>query len=99
MKSAPVQNSSSLASHSCAVSRLFNIVAVFFLLPCFLNAQADTSKLAVAEKQSIQTNDTTIKPASPAKTKAPYYYLTPKQKSSRQWLVGGINVIGYGASL
>ena len=99
MKSAPVQNSSSLASHSCAVSRLFNIVAVFFLLPCFLNAQADTSKLVVAEKQSIQANDTTIKPATSAKTKAPYYYLTPKQKSSRQWLVGGINVIGYGASL
>ena len=99
MMSAPVQNSSSLASHSCAVPRLFNILVVFFLIPSFLNAQTDTSKLLVTEKQAIQPNDTVIKPALSAKTNAPYYYLTPKQKSSRQWLVGGINVIGYGASL
>jgi len=98
MKSAPVQNSSSLASHSCAVSRLFSIFAVFFLHPAFLNAQIDTSKFTAKEKISIQYNDT-MKPAPLAKTNSPYYYLTPKQKSSRQWLVGGINVIGYGASL
>ena len=122
MKSAPVQNSSSLAtllssfsssldncvavypersegSHSCAVSRVFSILTVFFLLPSFLNAQADTSKLMVTEKISAQPSDTVIKPAPLVKTNSPYYYLTPKQKSSRQWLVGGINVIGYGASL
>jgi len=108
MKSAPVQNSSSFASLPRAKRRarssfslLFSMLVGFIFIPLTFFAQTDTSKLSVTENISTQPNDTTIKPVQSAisKTNTPYYYLTPQQKRSRQWLVGGINVIGYGASL
>ena len=80
-------------SHSCAVSRLFCILAAFFFLPSFLIAQTDTT----SSKIITQSTDTTMRlaPYSIKKIKV----LTPEQKRKRQWIVGGVNVIGYGASL
>src|SRR4030095_1808454 len=93
MKPAPVQNLSSLPpqADSCAVSRLFGILAAIFFLPSFLNAQNDTTPT----KMSIQSTDTKMYPYSVKKINP----LTPEQKRKRQWIVGGINVVGYGASL
>ncbi len=39
----------------------------------------------------------TVQPVSAAERN--YFYLTPQEKRKRQWLIGGINVIGYGTSL
>ena len=80
-------------SHSFAVPRLFGILAAFFFFPYFLKAQTDTSSTKII----AQSADTTmqIAPYSIKKTNP----LTPEQKRKRQWIVGGINVVGYGASL
>ena len=98
MNPAPVQNLSSLASHSCAVSRLFGILAAFFFLPSFLKAQTDTTSTKII----AQSTDTALQYGwfhpTPKKL-GPYYTLTPEEKRKRQWIVGGINVVGYGASL
>ncbi|HET6766230.1 MAG TPA: DUF2279 domain-containing protein [Chitinophagaceae bacterium] len=40
----------------------------------------------------IQRKDTAIKPT-------PYYFLTREQKTKRKWIIGGLNVAGYGASI
>jgi len=79
------------------------MVGLIFI-PLTFCAQTDTSKLTVTEKISAQPNDTVIKPGSSGIVKAnsPFSYLnylTPEQKRKRQWIVGGLNVIGYGASL
>jgi Predicted periplasmic lipoprotein (DUF2279) len=111
MKSAPVQNTSSLASlprekrrARSPFSSLFIILMGLIFIPLTFCAQTDTSKLTVTEKISAPPNDTIIKPGSSGivKTNSPFSYLnylTPEQKRKRQWIVGGLNVIGYGASL
>lgn len=101
MKPAPVQNPSSLASHTFTFRSLFSMLVVFIFFPLCFYAQTDTAKFNIPEKTLIHPNDTAIKPALPAvaEISSPYYYLTPEQKRKRQWLVGGINVVGYGASL
>src|SRR6187431_3319690 len=99
MKSAPVQNLSSLASLSRAKRRtrsgfysLFSILVIFIFLPVISFSQTDTLKIdRVSKKTKASSTD------SPGLS--PYYYLTPEQKRKRQWIVGGINVVGYGASL
>jgi hypothetical protein len=107
MKSAPVQNSSFLASLPRAKRRarsgfcsLFSILAYFIFFPTLLKAQTDTSDAGL-RNISTQSIDTTIQLALHPSVKKPdlYYSLSPEQKRKRQWLVGGINVVGYGASL
>jgi hypothetical protein len=73
----------------------------FIFIPITFYAQTDTSKKVVTETLSTQSIDTTIKPGSSpiAKVNLPYYYLTPEQKRKRQWFIGGLNVVGYGASI
>ena len=88
MKSAPVQNSSPVVSLTCTFRPLFGIVAVFLFLPSFLEAQTDTSSTTIQ-----------LSPHANRKEAGPYYSLSAEQKRKRQWLVGGINVIGYGASI
>jgi len=104
MKSAPVQNSSCLASlyrakrfTFCKFGSLFSISTAFLFLPSFLNAQTETNPTKIF----VQSIDTTLQPISPSNIKelSPYYSLTPEQKRKRQWLVGGLNVIGYGTSI
>src|SRR5688572_9397444 len=106
MKSAPVQNSLFLASLPRAKQRarlalcsLFSMMVGLIFIPLSFYAQTDTSKLVVGEKLSTQPNDTVIKPGSPEieKMNSPYYYLTSEQKRKRQWFIGDVNVIGYGA--
>ena len=108
MKSAPVQNSLFLASLSKAkratrssFRTLFSMLVGFIFIPITFYAQTDTSKKVVTETLSTQSIDTTIKPGSSpiAKGNIPYYYLTPEQKRKRQWFIGGLNVVGYGASI
>lgn len=69
MKSAPVQNSSLVASHSCTLVLLF----IFFFSFYFINPAA--------------AQDTT------AGSKMKQLY------EKRKWLIGGVNVAGYGGSL
>ncbi|HWN87633.1 MAG TPA: DUF2279 domain-containing protein, partial [Chitinophagaceae bacterium] len=98
MKPAPVQNPSSLASlfraRRWTRSRfwsLFSILIIFLFQPFNSFSQTDTLKIDSVSKK-ISTPSNTHHPS-------PYYYLTPEQKRKRQWLVGGINVVGYGGSL
>jgi uncharacterized protein YfiM (DUF2279 family) len=104
MKSAPVQNSSCLASlyrakrfNFCKFGSLFGMATAFLFLPSLLNAQTDTNP----SKIFVQSIDTSLQPTPPSNIKelSPYYSLTPEQKRKRQWLVGGLNVIGYGTSI
>lgn len=111
MKSAPVQNSSLLASSSrtkrrtrSSFSSLFSIVVVLIFIPLLANTQNDSSKLVITEKTVLPTNDTIIKPGSSSIVKAnsPFSYLnylTSEQKRKRQWFIGALNVVGYGASI
>jgi hypothetical protein len=65
---------------------------IFIFLPVISFSQTDTLKIdSVSKKVKTSSADT---PGL-----SPYYYLTPEQKRKRQWIVGGINVVGYGASL
>src|SRR5580765_555520 len=84
-------------SHSRAISKFFGILAVFSFLPSFLKAQTDTNSTKIV----TPLTDTTLQlvPYPISKNLSPYYTLTPEQKRTRQWIVGGINVAGYGASL
>lgn len=72
---------------------LFAIFPFFFFLPSFLKAQTDTSSTKII----TQSADTTLQPVPYSVKKI--NILTPEQKRKRQWIVGGINVVGYGASL
>lgn len=98
MKPAPVQNRSPLTSISRARQRTsstfrrqFGVLLLFLFSPTWFYAQTDSSG---ASQKSIvsQSMDTTIK-------LAPYYSLTHEQKTKRQWFIGGLNVVGYGASV
>src|SRR5262245_39833102 len=102
MKSAPVQNPSSLPplADSCASGSRFIMLTVFFICPIFISAQTDT-----INKKSQKTSTTSYHVIAQPNLSGqlyelePYYTLTPEQKRKRQWIVGGINVVGYGASL
>jgi hypothetical protein len=108
MKSAPVQNSSFLATlrlsfsssfskggavyqdseveelHFCALRSLLIMLLISLFTPLYFYAQSPASK--------IDTLSSVI-------TKSPYEYLTREQKTKRQWFIGGLNVVGYGASI
>jgi uncharacterized protein YfiM (DUF2279 family) len=98
MKPTPVQNPSPLASLSRARRRtsstfrpIFWLLVLFLFFPTCFYAQADSS--GSGQKSIVsQAMDTAIKPA-------PYYSLTPEEKRKRQWIIGGLNVVGYGASI
>ncbi|HEV8272428.1 MAG TPA: DUF2279 domain-containing protein, partial [Chitinophagaceae bacterium] len=92
MKPAPVQNSSFLATFRSGFCSFFTILIIIFFFPVISFSQIDTLKIDSVSK-NIRTVSTDTFGVSP------YYYLTPEQKRKRQWLVGGINVVGYGASL
>ena len=98
MKSAPVQNSSSLASHTCTVRTLFSLLLACFIFPPFLNAQTDTNSLRSTDR-SPSSIDTAIYFYHFVPKSSPYFSLTPEQKRKRQWLIGGANVVGYGTSI
>ena len=98
MKSAPVQNSSSLASHTCTVRTLFSLLLACFIFPSFLNAQTDTNSLRSTDR-SPSSIDTAIHFYHFVPKSSPYFSLTPEQKRKRQWLIGGTNVVGYGTSI
>lgn len=97
MKSAPVQNSSSLASHTCAFRSLFTILAVFIIFPTILYSQTDTNsqKLSI----SITIDSSQMVRSGFISDLQPYHLLTSEQKRKRQWLIGGLNVVGYGTSI
>lgn len=99
MKPAPVQNLSSVANLPSAKRRarsrfcsLFSILIIFFFLPVISFSQTDTLKIDSLSKK-------VIKPSVDITNLSQYYSLTPEQKRKRQWLVGGVNVIGYVGSL
>ena len=99
MKPAPVQNLSSLASLPSVKRKarswycsIFSLLIIFFFLPVIGFSQTDTLKIDTVSRKIKTTS-------ADAPGLSPYYYLTPEQKRKRQWIIGGINVVGYGASL
>ena len=104
MKPAPVQNSSSLASHTWAFSSLLSMVLVFLFVSISLNAQVDTTKkiyVPIPEHmpdKGLKLTPQLIRQVFP-RDEWNYFFLTTEQKKKRQWLIGGLNVMGYGASI
>jgi len=89
-------------SHSCAITRLFNSKLV--------NRQVSFARTRFASIFAvpaiflllpifINAQADSIKPPERILNQAPYDYLSPEQKRKRQWLIGGLNVVGYGASI
>ena len=100
MKPAPVQNSSSVATLRSSSCALFGILAVFLFIPPFLNAQTDTTKLDSSVKiEGVKVLNAPLVPNYPGTAEWNRRYLTPEQKTKRQLLMGGLNVVGYGTSI
>lgn len=102
MKPAPVQNSSPVASLSraqrrtfCTFFSLFSTLIILSFLPVISFSQIDSFKIDSA----VEKNSDTLKKPSNNMGLSPYDYLSTAEKRKRQWIVGGINVVGYGASL
>jgi uncharacterized protein YfiM (DUF2279 family) len=87
MKPAPVQNLSSLASHSCAVLILFSLLALLCL----------QSKAQDSTKSELGTFAPTIKEVSDSTNFK--YRLTPGQIKKRTRLIIAANIIGYGGTM
>jgi hypothetical protein len=87
MKSAPVQNPSSLATLRSGFFTSF----IFLFFSIVTSAQSDSlSKI---------NNDTIKYYDLPFPRKVDHLILTSDQGKKRQWLIGGANVIGYGTSI
>lgn len=113
MKSAPVQNSSSVATvypdtsglHSSSCS-LFGMLIVIILLPSLVKAQTDSS-LSYNTSQNKPVKIDTVAdimnaahhPGVLNSAEWNRRYLKPEQKTKRQLLIGGLNVVGYGTSI
>ena len=99
MKSAPVQNPSSLASHSCTFCSLFGLLLTFILIPGILAAQADSLETGSDSVYDIRSLQSPLIPNVPGYAEWNRRYLTKEQKTKRQLLIGGLNVVGYGTSI
>lgn len=94
MKPAPVQNSLPVGSTRFnwkTFYSLYSVLLFFLFLPIYMYAQTDTTG-GNQRNASNRSKDSTIRVA-------PYYSLTTEQKRKRQWFIGGLNVVGYGASI
>ncbi len=96
MKSAPVQNPSSLASHTCALTILF-IILLSFLINSSAWSQSDTAGRNT--NADINVLPALMDPNVPGSADWNEHYLTKEQKTKRQLLIGGLNVVGYGSSI
>ena len=106
MKSAPVQNSSSVATLPCTFCSLFSMLAVLLFVPAFLLAQNDSilphnpSEYKSVKIDSItETLNTSLVPDTLGPAESNRRYLKPEQKTKRQLFIGGLNVVGYGTSI
>ena len=106
MKPAPVQNSSLVASHSCTLCSLFIILVSCFFFPAALFAQTDTTKVDDSAQTKTAKLDTIghifsdpMIPSALSRAEWNRRYLSPEQKTKRQLLIGGLNVVGYGTSI
>ena len=106
MKPAPVQNSSFVATLRSSSCLLCNILLVSFLFPFALIAQTDSLKIDSASLKKPVKNSEEIKiinqPLVPNVLGPAEWnrrYLTKEQKTKRQLLIGGANIIGYGTSI
>lgn len=103
MSPAKVLLSPSLASHSCTFRSLMGLLAISFFLSPHLEAQTEIL-IPDSTNKEIKTQTASIPNPkngswSSRSSHYNYYNLTPGQKKKRQWLIGGINVMGYGGSL
>ena len=79
-----------------------SFVLLLYVLICFLGYSQgpECSPIDLPGEQvidSIPRKDHTIDSLTPVEWN--YRYLSPEEKSKRQWLVGGMSVVGYGTSL
>ena len=79
---------------------LLSLLLACFIFPSFLLAQFDSNSLKSPTLQS-SSNDTSLNHDLPrlVPNVSPYLLLTPEQKKRRQWMIGGLNVVGYGSSI
>ncbi|HEX7904223.1 MAG TPA: DUF2279 domain-containing protein [Chitinophagaceae bacterium] len=84
---------------SCTFRSLMGLLVFSFFLSSHLEAQTDTLNVDNINKE-IKTINTPAPNDSWSSRPPGYNYsnLTPGQKKKRQWLIGGINVAGYGGS-
>ena len=107
MKSAPVQNSSSVATLRLSFCSLFIILLPWLFCPVFLHSQtSDTAKLYNTPEINRVERDSVSKiitsplvPNTINRAEWNRRYLKPEQKTRRQLLIGGLNVVGYGTSI
>ena len=100
MKSAPVQNSSFVATLRSSFCLLFGLPVTFLFFPLLLNAQTDSLKV----NDSLQNNPAKelyapLVPNAPGSSVWNQHHLSREQKTRRQLLIGGLNVVGYGTSI
>ena len=101
-----VEGSQPIAIGSCTFSSLFTMLVVFLFIPIFLTAQIDSLKtidtswnksVGIEKEPKIFSDPMVRKALSTAEWNR--RYLSPEQKTKRQLLIGGLNVVGYGTSI
>ena len=98
MKPAPVQNSSSVASHSSAFRSLLIIMVSCFFFSS-LHAQTDSSSKKSPGQQSDSTRNKEIGEMLKNLPHPGVPDAEAKPNKNRQLLIGGLNIAGYGTSI